>query len=181
MIQGQQNWSYHHTEHSWPIVHAFMLKDKELDKHAVLKQKLQMVQNVEANNHLRGGIVNIVNDTDTSWMTAMLKLGYKYACVWFEGTWPANTKFNYELSKPFLIKAIRSEQDRLAALEYINWYAKDKILEWVGIIKEILSKTQDEESLRIMSYILEKSGNNTEAAKEAKRLLKEVKEAKKKQ
>jgi hypothetical protein len=98
MIQGQQNWTYHHTEHSWPIVHAFMLKDKELDEYAVLKQKLQMLQNVEANNHLRGGIVNIINDTDTSWMTAMLKLGYKYACVWYEGTWPANTKFNYELA-----------------------------------------------------------------------------------
>lgn len=51
MIQGQQNWSYSHTEHAWPIVHAFIDRDPHLNTHAVLKQKLQTIQNVECNNH----------------------------------------------------------------------------------------------------------------------------------
>lgn len=97
MKQGQKNWEYSHTEHAWPIVHAFLPKDKELNDTAILKQKLGIIQNVECNNHLRGGIVNVYNATDVSWMMAMYKIGYKYACVWYEGTWPANDIFNMKL------------------------------------------------------------------------------------
>ena len=94
MIQGQQNWSYSHTEHAWPIVHAFIDRDPYLNTHAVLKQKLQTIQNVECNNHLRGGIINLYNMFDTSWMIAMYNADYKYAVVWFDGTWPATEDFN---------------------------------------------------------------------------------------
>lgn len=97
MIQGQQNWSYHHTENAWPIVHAFLPKDKALNSNAKLKQKLEIIQNVECNNHLRGGIVNLHVLTDISWMISMFNMGYKYAVVWFEGVWPANDDFNIQL------------------------------------------------------------------------------------
>lgn len=97
MKQGQKNWEYIHTESAWPIVNAFLPTDKELNDTALLKQKLQEIQNVECNNHLRGGIVNIYNAYDTSWMIAMMRMGYKYAVVWFEGVWPANDGFNLEL------------------------------------------------------------------------------------
>lgn len=97
MIQGQQNWSYHHTENAWPIVHVFLPKDRELNGNAKLKQKLEIIQNVECNNHLRGGIINLHVLTDISWMITMYRMGYKYAVVWFEGVWPANDEFNTEL------------------------------------------------------------------------------------
>lgn len=97
MIQGQQNWSYHHTENAWPIVHTFLPKDKELNNTAVLKQKLEVIQNVECNNHLRGGIINLHVLTDISWMISMFNMGYRYAVIWFEGNWPANEDFNLAL------------------------------------------------------------------------------------
>ena len=111
MIQGQQNWSYHHTENAWPIVHAFLPRDKALNGNAKLKQKLEMIQNVEFNNHLRGGVVNLYVSTDISWMIAMHRMGYKYAVVWFEGVWPANEEFNMALLR---------EIDRMNA-EDDNW------------------------------------------------------------
>lgn len=97
MNQGQQDWSYHHTENAWPLVHAFLPKDKQLNETAALKQKLEIIQNVECNNHLRGGIVNVQVITDISWMVSMHKMGYKYAVVWFEGVWPASDDFNLKL------------------------------------------------------------------------------------
>lgn len=97
MQQGQKNWEYDHVENAWPIVHAFLPLDKEYNDTPVLKQKLGILQSVECNNHLRGGVVNIYNLHDTSWIISMQKLGYKYACVWFEGVWPDSTEFNLKL------------------------------------------------------------------------------------
>lgn len=97
MIQGQQDWSYQHTENAWPIVHAFLPKDKELNGNAALKQKLEVIQNVECNNHLRGGIVNVHLMSDISWMISMHNMGYKYAVVWFSGAWPTTDDFNLKL------------------------------------------------------------------------------------
>lgn len=97
MKQGQQSWEYIHVDHAWPIVHAFLPLDKELNDTPILKQKLSILQDVECNNHLRGGIVNVYNKYDATWITAMDKLGYKYACVWFEGVWPDTEKFNLHL------------------------------------------------------------------------------------
>jgi len=94
MIQGQKSWEYDHVGNAWPIVHAFMPLDKEFNDTPILKQKLGIIQNVECNNHLRGGIVNINNPFDTTWLVSMKKLAYKYAVVWFEGCWPDSTDFN---------------------------------------------------------------------------------------
>ena len=97
MRQGQQNWDYNHVEGAWPIVNAFLPLDKELNDTPLLKQKLSVLQDVECNNHLRGGIVNVYNQYDESWLIAMNKMGYKYACLWFEGCWPDTLDFNNQL------------------------------------------------------------------------------------
>ena len=97
MKQGQQSWEYSHVDIAWPIVHAFLPLDKELNNTPILKQKLGIIQDVECNNHLRGGIVNVYNQYDSTWITAMGKLGYKYACLWFEGVWPDDEEFNLSL------------------------------------------------------------------------------------
>jgi len=97
MKQGQKNWEYNHVDQAWPICHAFLPLDKQLNDTPILKQKLGIIQDVECNNHLRGGIVNIYNQYDATWLIAMNKLGYKYACVWFEGIWPNDENFNWLL------------------------------------------------------------------------------------
>jgi hypothetical protein len=97
MRQGQKNWEYSHVDQAWPICHAFLPLDKEFNNTPMLKQKLGAIQDVECNNHLRGGIVNVYNAYDTSWIVAMQKLGYKYACIWFEGCWPDQEDFNINL------------------------------------------------------------------------------------
>lgn len=97
MKQGQYQWQYYHTENAWPVVHAFSVNSTDLNSHPVLKQKLLEISGVEHNNHLRGGIVNLVNRTNTSWLVAMHKMGYRYACVWFDGCWPADHDFNMGL------------------------------------------------------------------------------------
>jgi hypothetical protein len=97
MLQGQQNWTYSHTGHAYPIIHVFLHGDKKLNDFPVLKQKLQIIQDVECNNHLKGGILNLYNLTDTSWIIATQKMGFRYACIWFEGTWPATDDFNMNI------------------------------------------------------------------------------------
>ena len=97
MRQGQKNWEYSHVDQAWPICHAFLPLDKEFNNTPMLKQKLSAIQDVECNNHLRGGIVNVYNAYDTTWIIAMQKLGYKYAVIWFEGCWPDQEDFNLNL------------------------------------------------------------------------------------
>ena len=111
MKQGQYLWQYYHTENAWPIVNAFNVNSTNLNDHPVLKQKLLEISGVEHNNHLRGGIVNIKNSSDPSWITAMQKLGYRYAVIWMDGCWPAGDEFNY---------AVLNEIDRINA-EFDDW------------------------------------------------------------
>ena len=63
----------------------------------MLKQKLNLVQQVESNNHLRGGVFNLYNTKETSWLTAAHKMGYRYACIWFDGCWADVHDFNIKL------------------------------------------------------------------------------------
>lgn len=111
MKQGQYSWQYYHCENAWPVVHAFSINSTDLNEHPVLKQKLQEITGVEHNNHLRGGIMNIKNEADSSWLVAAQKLGYRYACVWFDGCWPSGHEFN---------EACLSEIDRLNA-DFPEW------------------------------------------------------------
>lgn len=94
MKQGQYTWQYHHRENAWGVVHAFSINSTDLNSNPVLKQKLLEIATVEHNNHLRGGTINITNQSDTSWLIAMKKMGYRYACIWFDGCWPADHDFN---------------------------------------------------------------------------------------
>lgn len=95
MKQGQFSWQYYHCENAWPIVHAFSINSTDLNEHPVLKQKLLEITGVEHNNHLRGGIINIKNEADSSWLVAAQKMGYRYAMVWFDGCWPSSHDFNH--------------------------------------------------------------------------------------
>lgn len=94
MKQGQYTWQYHHRENAWSVVHAFSINSTDLNSNPVLKQKLLEIATIEHNNHLRGGTINITNQSDTSWLIAMKKMGYRYACIWFDGCWPHDHDFN---------------------------------------------------------------------------------------
>ena len=108
MRQGQKNWDYSHTEHAWPVCHVFMPGSRQLKDPPVLKQKLSILQQVEGNNHLRGGVINLHNLTDTSWIVAAHKMGYRYAIIWFDGCWADTDEFN---------TSILNEIDRLNNVE----------------------------------------------------------------
>ena len=97
MYKGQKNWEYSHSENSYPVVHVFMPGDTTFNSTPVLKQKLANMQQVESNNHLRGGIINLYNSIDTSWIVASIKMGYRYAVVWFDGVWADTEDFNTKL------------------------------------------------------------------------------------
>ena len=110
MQRGQKAWDYNHTEHAYPVVHVFQPANKDLNKWPMLKQKLSLLQQVESNNHLRGGVVNLYNTMETSWIVAMHKMGYRYACIWFDGAWADTHNFNDALLK---------EIDRLNSNEWL--------------------------------------------------------------
>jgi len=95
--KGQKAWEYNHTEHAWPVCHVFMPGNSDYNRWPVLKQKLNLVQQVESNNHLRGGVFNLYNTKETSWLTAAHKMGYRYACIWFDGCWADVHDFNRRL------------------------------------------------------------------------------------
>lgn len=100
MIKGQSLWNYYHAENAWPIVHAFNSNNTdnvELKNNPILKQKLLDIASVEHNNHLRGGIVNIVGQSEISWLIAMSRLNYRYAVMWFDGCWSSTHDINLEL------------------------------------------------------------------------------------
>lgn len=97
MISGHKNWSYDHIGKANAIVHVFLPTEKTLNSEPRLKQKLAYLQQVECNNHVVGGVINLYSRPDTSWLTASINLGYRYACVWFDGCYPANDKFNLQV------------------------------------------------------------------------------------
>ena len=97
MISGHKNWSYDHIGKANAIVHVFLPTEKTLNAEPALKQKLSYLQQVECNNHIVGGVINLYSRPDTSWLTASIKLGYRYACVWFDGCYPANDEFNLQV------------------------------------------------------------------------------------
>ena len=97
MISGHKNWSYDHIGKANAIVHVFLPTEKTLNSEPRLKQKLSYLQQVECNNHIVGGVINLYSRPDTSWLTASINIGYRYACVWFDGCYPANDEFNMQV------------------------------------------------------------------------------------
>jgi hypothetical protein len=153
MKQGQFQWQYYHCENAWPIVNVFNINSTNLNDHPVLKQKLLEISGVEHNNHLRGGIVNLKNSTDPSWVIAMQKMGYRYACVWFDGCWPAGHDFNNllldeidrinEAFDEWLVAGqIKHIDDRFAYFE--NNMIIINLARWRGILRLADESNQDQ-------------------------------------
>ena len=120
MYKGQKNWEYSHSENSYPVVHVFIPGSPTFNSYPILKQKLAEMQQVESNNHLRGGIINLYNSIDTSWIVASLKMGYRYAVVWFDGVWSDTEDFNIKLL---------SEIDRINNTAEKDWIVAGEIRE----------------------------------------------------
>lgn len=118
MKKGQRNWDYAHADKNWPVVHAFIPGGQTYNEYPILKQKMADIQQVESNNHLRGGVVNLYNPIDTSWLIAMQKLGYRYACVWFDGVWADTEDFNV---------ALLNEIDRINESAEKDWFVAGEI------------------------------------------------------
>lgn len=97
MKLAQYSWQYTHQSNAYPVAHAFISGNRQFDNHTHLLRKLRHIQQVECNNHLRGGIFNVDSLADTSWMLAAIKMGYRYAVIWMEGCYPATHDFNLEI------------------------------------------------------------------------------------
>lgn len=97
MIDNQKEWTYNHRDWDWPIVNVFLEDDVELRNHVALQNKLHDMQNIECSNHLKGSFINLYALHDIQWIDLSLKQGYKYAAIWFEGTWPNNVNYNKEI------------------------------------------------------------------------------------
>lgn len=66
------------------------------------------------------------------------------------------TKFDYNCAFPYLIAF--AEKDLLTVFQYVFWYAKDKSADWLEIIKENVTKINDEETFRFCTYLLKETG-----------------------
>jgi hypothetical protein len=63
------------------------------------------------------------------------------------------TKFDYERAKPYLISY--SDESLLDVFQFVFWYAKDKSLDWLEVIKANIENIHDEETFSFCTYLLE--------------------------
>ncbi|MDS0527412.1 HEAT repeat domain-containing protein [Clostridium sp. SHJSY1] len=72
------------------------------------------------------------------------------------------TKSSFLRAKPFLLEFLEDdlEEIRLIALQLINWYGKDNKHEMAETVRKLLEKTNNPESFRFITYILESDENN---------------------
>lgn len=84
---NQKKWIYKYKDGDYPIVNVFVKQGKSglnLTNNAINKNELKC----------KGSFVYLFNETDTSWIPFLKKLGIEYACIWFENVYPRDTKFN---------------------------------------------------------------------------------------
>ncbi|MCR4030145.1 MULTISPECIES: SMI1/KNR4 family protein [Flavobacterium] len=62
------------------------------------------------------------------------------------------TKFDYNLAYDSLVAY--SKENLLAVFQFVFWYAKDKSTDWLEVIKENVSKINDDETFRFCTYLL---------------------------
>lgn len=62
------------------------------------------------------------------------------------------TKFDYERAKPHLISY--SDESLLDVFQFVFWYAKDKSIDWLEVIKSNTENINDEEAFRFCTYLL---------------------------
>ena len=159
MKKGEKDWDYQYVSNC-EIVNVFIPKNTHLSGHEELKQKLQLLQQVECDNHLTSSIVNLYNTSSIEWIEHVRKMGHKYVAFWFDGCWPKTdgieTKIlNYisRIKKKDWITAVHPKYvDSLMLLnidEFIAWPAKSPNFgnykfwaeNWVGECTVELSKT----------------------------------------
>lgn len=94
--------------------------DNELKNYPEYVTKMRTLQRIHLTNTCERPVMT-VNDfeTDTDWLQSLYFMGFKYACIWFEGSWPHGQDFEEE------------------ALKYCNglegeWLAAGHILNWKG-------------------------------------------------
>ncbi|QGK74755.1 SMI1/KNR4 family protein [Flavobacterium sp. SLB02] len=63
------------------------------------------------------------------------------------------TKFDYERAKPHLISY--SDESLLDVFQFVFWYAKDKSIDWLEVIKSNIENIHDEETFSFCTYLLE--------------------------
>ena len=64
------------------------------------------------------------------------------------------TKFDYKTAKPYLLELTKT--DLLSVFKFINWYSKEKSLEWLETIESNIDKINDDETFRYCTYLLAK-------------------------
>lgn len=64
-------------------------------------------------------------------------------------------KFDYKRAYPYLIGLV--EKDLLSVFQFVYWYAKDKSLDWLEIIKENIGKIDDKETFQFCTYLLKET------------------------
>ena len=87
MKKVEKDWDYQLVI-DCEIVNVFITKNTHLSGYEELKQKLQMLHQVECHNHLTSSIVNLYNTSSISWIEHVRKMGHKYVAFWFDGCWP---------------------------------------------------------------------------------------------
>ena len=134
MRKGDKDWDYQFVS-DCEVVSVFLPRNTHLEHHQELKQKLQMLQQVECDNHLESSIVNLYNTSSIDWIEHVRKMGHKYVAFWFDGCWPKDVGIeakilNYvtRLKKKDWITAVHPKYlDSLMLLnidEFIAWPAK---------------------------------------------------------
>ena len=87
MKKGDKDWDYQWISDS-EIVNVFIPKNTHLANWEELKQKIQLLQQVEIDNHINSSILNLYNDRNIDWVQYVGAMGHKYAAFWFDGCWP---------------------------------------------------------------------------------------------
>ncbi|MGN7811461.1 SMI1/KNR4 family protein [Flavobacterium sp. 22076] len=67
-------------------------------------------------------------------------------------------KFDYNRAYPYLIDWV--QKDLLSVFQFVYWYAKDRSLDWLDVIKENASKINDDETFNFCTYLLKETGTD---------------------
>ena len=81
--KGDKYWDYSRISDS-EIVNVFILQNTATPHWEELKQKIQLLQQVEMDN-TNPSIVNLYNDRNIEWVQYVRNMGHKYAPFWFDG------------------------------------------------------------------------------------------------
>ena len=81
------------------LVHVSFERNIEgfLSDHNEYVTKIRTLQRIHLTNSCESPIMTIDDfETDTDWLQTLYYMGFKYACVWFQGNWPNGEEFEQE-------------------------------------------------------------------------------------